>query len=84
MGLHARPAAKLSELANKFEAEIKITKDNMEVNAKSIVDLLSLACQFGNKIGLETSGKDASRAISVISQWIEQELGDSVDESWNS
>lgn len=76
LGLHARPAARLAELASKFEAEIKITKDNIEVNAKSIVDLLSLACQFGDKIGLEASGKDASMAISAISQWIKQELGD--------
>ena len=76
LGLHARPAARLAELASKFDAEIKIDKNNVKADAKSIVDLLHLACQFGDKIRLEVSGKDAEVAISAISNWIEEELGD--------
>ena len=58
LGLHARAAAKLVGLANKFEStEVWIGKDGQEVNGKSILGVLMLACGQGSKISLRVEGK---------------------------
>ncbi len=43
LGLHARPAAELVKLASGFRAEVKISKDGLEVNGKSILGVMTLA-----------------------------------------
>ncbi|OVE79498.1 phosphocarrier protein HPr [bacterium I07] len=58
MGLHARPAALFVETASRFDAEVTIIKDGLEVNGKSIMGLLMLAAEKGSEITLRTDGKD--------------------------
>lgn len=76
LGLHARAAAKLVGLANKFESEVWIGKDGQEVNAKSILGVLMLACGQGTKISLRVEGKDADKAHAAIAELIAGGFGE--------
>ena len=62
-GLHARPASNLVQIANQYDADIKIEKENDVINAKSIMGVLMLAATFGSDITLIANGKDEDEAI---------------------
>lgn len=66
LGLHARAAAKLSHLANSFNSNIYLTYNGDRVDAKSLLGILTLAASVGNKITIETSGKDEKKAMEDI------------------
>lgn len=61
-GLHARPAGKVAQAAMNFEAEIVIALDGQEVDAKSILDVLTLAAGPGEVLEIRASGDDAALA----------------------
>ncbi len=63
LGLHARPAALLAQEAAKFEAHITLAVEEMVVDAKSVLDLLSLAAGQGKTILLQAEGRDAEQAV---------------------
>jgi phosphocarrier protein HPr len=67
LGLHARAAAKLSHLANMFNANIYLIYNEDKVNAKSLLGILTLAASVGNEIILQASGEDEQEAITAIS-----------------
>lgn len=62
-GLHARPAGKLAQLAQTFAADVVIALDEQEVDAKSILDVLTLAAGQGAILQLRASGSDAAEAL---------------------
>ena len=76
LGLHARAAATLVELTNKFEAEVTIAKDDLEVNAKSIMGILMLAAAKGSTIRVRADGPDAEEAVSAIAAHIANRFGE--------
>ncbi|EPR41683.1 Phosphotransferase system, phosphocarrier protein HPr [Desulfovibrio sp. X2] len=63
MGLHARPAARLAQEAQKFSADIRLVSGKQEVDAKSILDILTLAVGNGAKVAIKAVGEDAEEAI---------------------
>ena len=67
-GLHARPAALFVQLANKYDSDILITKDDQEVNGKSIMGILMLAAEKGAKIEIVAKGDDAEEAVEELAQ----------------
>jgi phosphotransferase system HPr (HPr) family protein len=67
LGLHARAAAKLSHLANMFNANIYLVYNEDKVNAKSLLGILTLAASVGNEIILQANGDDEQEAITAIS-----------------
>ena len=67
MGLHARPASLLVELAAKYGCDVRIRKGNEVKDAKSILQLLSLSAEMGTTLQLETKGADARVAIVALS-----------------
>lgn len=69
-GLHARPAAHLVKVAGKFESEIKILKDGLEVNGKSIMGVMMLAAEPGSEITLHINGRDEQEAFKAIKELI--------------
>ncbi|MFH1045879.1 MAG: HPr family phosphocarrier protein [Candidatus Omnitrophota bacterium] len=73
MGLHARPAALFVQLANKFEAEITVQKDDEEVNGKSIMGIMMLAATQGSKIYIIAKGEDAQQAVEELSKLVMSE-----------
>jgi phosphocarrier protein len=74
LGIHARPAAKLSKIANEFESTIRVTKDGLEVNGKSIMGIMMLAAAQGNVIQVEAEGPDEKDAIRALSDLIENKF----------
>ncbi len=76
LGLHARAAAKLVGLANKYDAEVWIGRDGQEVNGKSILGVLMLACGQGSKITLRVEGHDADTAHGALAALVEGGFGE--------
>ena len=76
LGLHARPAAILAKEASKYKSDIKIIMDKTEVDAKSILDILTLAAPKGKSIKLIAKGEDAKEAIANIKSLIEEGFGE--------
>lgn len=77
-GLHARPAARFVEEAAKFDSQVLINKDGVEVNGKSIMGVLVLAAEKGSKVQLCVKGKDEKEAAEVLAALLEGEL-DQID-----
>lgn len=65
-GLHARPAAKFVQEANQFNSDIYIIKDNKQVNAKSIMGVMSLAVAKGTEITITAEGSDEEEAVEAL------------------
>jgi phosphocarrier protein len=66
LGLHARAAAKLTQLAAKYQCDVVIARNNRKVNAKSIMGVMMLAAGKGAKVTLETDGPDETEALEAI------------------
>jgi len=71
LGLHARAAAKFVKLANRFKASVKIEKDGVQIDGKSILGILTLAAVQGTKITLIISGTDEKPAMKALVLLIE-------------
>lgn len=70
-GLHARPAAKFVKLANRFQSEIWVRKNDDETNGKSILGLLMLEAEQGALITITAEGDDAHMALVSIKDLVE-------------
>jgi phosphocarrier protein len=66
LGLHARAAAKLTQLAAKYQCDISLARNGRKINAKSIMGVMMLAAGKGSRVMLETDGPDESEAIDAI------------------
>jgi phosphocarrier protein HPr len=66
LGLHARAAAKLTQLAAKYQCDVSLARNGRKVNAKSIMGVMMLAAGKGSRIVLETEGPDESDAMNAI------------------
>jgi phosphocarrier protein HPr len=76
-GLHARPAAEVVKAASKFKAEITISRDDLEVNGKSIMGVMMLAAEYGSTITLRASGPDEQEAVEALSTLVASRFGES-------
>jgi phosphocarrier protein len=64
MGIHARPAAMMVRVSNKFcDAEVWVEKDDESVNGKSIMGLMMLAAGHGTKLRFRASGNGAEELL---------------------
>ncbi len=70
LGLHARAAAKLVRLANGFSSEIRLCREGVEVNGKSIMGVLMLAAHRKSLISVFAEGADAREAVEAIGELI--------------
>ena len=76
LGLHARPAMVFVDLASTFQAEIKVRKDDNEVDGKSIMMMMMLAAAKGSTIVVDTDGADADQAMTAIQALIADKFGE--------
>ena len=76
LGLHARPAGKISQEAQRYQCSITVHSCDAEADAKSILDLLSLAAPQGTELTLRAHGPDAVDAISGVSKLFEDMFGE--------
>ncbi len=74
LGLHARAAALLVQTVNRFSSEVRISKDGLLVNARSILGVLTLAATKGSQIVVEAAGRDAEEAIHAIERLVEKKF----------
>ena len=66
MGIHARPAAMIVRVTNKFKAEVFVEKDEEQVNGKSIMGLMMLAAAKGTKVKFLATGEDAPQMLAEL------------------
>jgi phosphocarrier protein HPr len=76
LGLHARAAAKLTQVAGGYRSEIWLSRSGRRVNAKSIMGVMMLAAGQGTKVLIEASGDDAPDAIAAISRLVAERFGE--------
>lgn len=66
LGIHARPAGMIANTCARFASEIRLAKDGMEVNAKSIMGIMTLAAGRGTVIEVSAKGKDEAEAVAAL------------------
>jgi phosphocarrier protein len=76
LGLHARPAAMLVEAVSNLSCEVSITKDDLTVDAKSLMGVLTLAAEQGAILHLCARGSDRQLALDRITQLVESKFGE--------
>ncbi len=76
LGLHARAAAKLVHTANAFDSEVFIGGEHEEVNAKSILGLLTLAASKGASVTVRADGPDEEEAVVALVELFHDKFGE--------
>ena len=76
LGLHARPSARLTQLASSFKSNVFVSRNGRRVNAKSIMGVMMLAAAKGSTITLETEGDDEKEAIDALAGLISSGFGE--------
>ena len=76
LGLHARAAAQLVKVANRYKSEVFIESEGQTVNAKSIMGVLMLAAGQGMKVKIHCSGEDAPQCLEELRQLIANRFGE--------
>jgi phosphocarrier protein HPr len=76
LGLHARASALLVKTASKFSSEIKIAREGVEVNGKSIMGIMMLAAGKGTVIKVNVAGEDETAAMTTLGDLIRDGFGE--------
>lgn len=76
LGLHARSAAMIVELAKKYEAKLYLKKGDQVIEGDSILSLLTLACPKGTELEVKAIGKDAEALIDELTVLFEKGFGE--------
>jgi phosphocarrier protein HPr len=75
-GLHARPAAEFVKLASRFQSEVWVSKEDIEVSGKSIMGVMMLAAEHGSHIRIRAAGEDAAVAVEALTKLVENRFGE--------
>ena len=76
LGIHARPAAEIVKTAGKFRSNITIIRDDLEVNAKSIMGVMMLAAECGSTVVIRADGDDAEKAVAALATLVADGFGE--------
>ena len=76
LGLHARAAAQLVKIANRYKSEVWVECEGQKVNGKSIMGVLMLAAAQGMQIRVECKGEDSAQCLEEIGQLIQNRFGE--------
>jgi phosphocarrier protein len=71
LGLHIRPAEQFVRLAMKFPCEIEVVRENLRVDGKSIMHMLTLGAEPGTELTIEARGENAEDAVAALARFIE-------------
>ncbi len=77
LGIHARPAAEIVKTCAGFKSSVIIKRDDLEVNAKSIMGVMMLAAENGSTITLRAEGPDADAALDALEKLVAAKFGES-------
>ncbi len=72
LGLHARPAMELVDLAGTFSSTVTIVRDDQEVDGKSIMQVMMLAATQGTQLTVRAEGPDAEKAAKAVQDLIKR------------
>ena len=75
LGLHARACALFVKTAAKFQSQVFVSRDELEVNGKSIMGVMMLAAEEGATIRVRTEGPDAEAAIQALRELVNGKFG---------
>jgi phosphocarrier protein len=78
LGLHARPSAKVAQLATRFQSDVWMAKGARRINAKSIMGVMMLAAAKGTTLVIEASGPDEDAAAAALAQLVADGFGEEV------
>jgi phosphotransferase system HPr (HPr) family protein len=73
-GMHARPAEMFVRRAQQFQSKIEIVRDGYRIEAKSIMNLLTLGAAQGTQLTLEAEGSDAQEAVDALAEVVEKDF----------
>jgi len=73
-GLHARPATKFSEFANKYNSDIRVEAKSKEVDGKSVIELLTLGAENGTEIIIRAIGPDSAEALDALEELVKSKF----------
>jgi len=76
VGLHARPAALFVQTAGRFKSKVLAIKDGREVNAKSILSVLTLGAEQGSMVTVRAEGEDEVEAVEALKELVESNFGE--------
>jgi phosphocarrier protein len=76
LGMHARPATLIVKAATKYRSEFRIKKDDMEINGKSIMGVMTLAAEYKSQLELIADGIDEEYLIEEISELFASKFGE--------
>lgn len=71
LGLHARPALLFVNTASKFKSDVFLSRNEHEVNGKSIMGVMMLAAEMGSKLTITVKGQDEGRALQSLIELVE-------------
>jgi len=71
LGVHARPAAQFVKTSSQFQSDIRVEKDDEEVDGKSIMGLMMLAAGYESTLTISAEGSDEEEAIKTLVQLVE-------------
>lgn len=74
LGLHARASAKLVGCVSHYASDIRLCKDQQEVNAKSIMGIMMLAASNGTRLTIKVDGDDEIEAMQTLVELIESKF----------
>lgn len=66
LGLHARPSAKVSQLASSFKSDVWLARGSRKINAKSIMGVMMLAAPQGSSLSVSAEGVDEAQAVQAL------------------
>ena len=75
LGLHARACALFVKAAAKFKSHIMVSRDDLEVNGKSIMGVMMLAAEEGSTIRVRADGPDESEAVEALRELVDGKFG---------
>lgn len=76
LGMHARAAAKLTQLASRYQCEVWMSRKGRRINAKSIMGVMMLAAGKGSTVEIETDGADETEALSALVALVNDYFGE--------
>ena len=75
LGLHARACAMFVKTAARFQSHVWVSRDDLEVNGKSIMGVMMLAAEEGSIIRVRTEGSDEAAALEALKELVEGKFG---------
>ena len=76
LGMHARPATMIVKAATKYRSDFKIKKDDMEINGKSIMGVMTLAAEYNSELELVADGIDEEYLMKEIAELFSSKFGE--------